>query len=432
MTNIISQVESVFNAQGSNEPIDPIRGAIRDEAFTHVKTLGIPNRKLEAWKYTPVDRILDRGYVIPLIAVGDLTDEQLDKHLIPDLDAHFIVTLNGRIDQLKSNIGQLPPGVIISSLEHALSNHSDLVARHFGKYARSEHDAFVAMNAAISKSGLFIYVPSGTDVAQPIHIVHLSDAVDPTMTQTRSLVVMDEGSRATIVETQSDTGRGLTFANNVLECALDRHAFLDHYVLQRFTPKGSVVNTLHAHQEESSVFDTHTITLSGATIRNQPTIHPDAEHCTSHMYGVVMGSGEMHVDNHTLVDHAKPNCDSNELYKTILSGRSTGIFNGKVFVRRDAQQTNAYQSNKSVVLSDDAKMYSKPELEIYADDVKCSHGATTGKLDAEAMFYLQARGLSKPEAQRLLLIAFVGDVIEAIRLPSVQSYVADRISELIQ
>jgi Fe-S cluster assembly protein SufD len=150
------------------------------------------------------------------------------------------------------------------------------------------------------------------------------------------------------------------------------------------------------------------------------------------MYGVVMGSGEMHVDNHTLVDHAKPNCDSNELYKTILSGRSTGIFNGKVFVRRDAQQTNAYQSNKSVVLSDDAKMYSKPELEIYADDVKCSHGATTGKLDAEAMFYLQARGLSKPEAQRLLLMAFVGDVIEAIRLPSVQSYVADRISELIQ
>lgn len=431
MTNIISQVESAFNAQGSNEPIDSIRGAVRDEAFTHIKTLGIPNRKMEAWKYTPVDRILDRGYAIPLTAVGDLTDEQLDKHLIPDLDAHFIVTLNGRIDQLKSNIGQLPGGVIISSLEHAASNYPALVAGHLGKYARSEHDAFVAMNAAISKSGLFIYVPANVELAQPIHIVHLSDASDATVVQTRSLIVMDEGSRATIVETQSDTGRGLTFANNVLECALARHAFLDHYALQRFTSKGSVINTLYAYQKESSVFDTHTITLSGATIRNQPTIHPDAEHCTSHMYGVVMGSGEMHVDNHTLVDHAKPNCESNELYKTILSGRSTGIFNGKVFVRRDAQQTNAYQSNKSVVLSDDAKMYSKPELEIYADDVKCSHGATTGKLDTEAMFYLQSRGLSKPDAQRLLLMAFVGDVIDAIRPAAVKSYVLDRVSELM-
>jgi Fe-S cluster assembly protein SufD len=218
------------------------------------------------------------------------------------------------------------------------------------------------------------------------------------------------------------------FVNAVTEWSVGERARVEHYQIQDFSENTSVVATLEAHQAGQSYFSTHTSTLKGGLIRNNLSIVPDAEECESHLFGFVLGSKAMHVDNHTLVDHRKPNCFSNELYKSILGDTSTGIFNGKVFVRPDAQKINAYQSNKSIILTEKARMYSKPELEIYADDVKCSHGATTGQLDTEALFYLKSRGLNDKQARSLLLMAFARDVIDLINVEPLRDHLDRQIA----
>ncbi len=206
------------------------------------------------------------------------------------------------------------------------------------------------------------------------------------------------------------------------EVFVGAHAHVDRYEIQDESARTSIVNKVRAYQQTGSVFRNSTFTFSGEVIRNNVEILPDAEHCETHLYGLFLGDGVMHVDNHTLVDHARPNCFSNELYKGILDDKATGVFNGKVLVRLDAQQTNAYQSNKSILLTDTARMYSKPELEIYADDVKCSHGATTGQLDEDALFYLRSRGLTEKRARAILLTAFARDVLNNVVIEPLRVY----------
>ena len=216
------------------------------------------------------------------------------------------------------------------------------------------------------------------------------------------------------------------------ECVVGPGARVEHYHIQDEGQGAARVSTLHTYQQGGSYFATLTATLSGTMVRNNLNFLPDAEHCETHLFGLYLGQDQMHVDTHTLIDHARPNCQSNELYKGILDGRSTGVFNGKVLVRPDAQKTNAYQSSKSVVLTETARMFAKPELEIYADDVKCSHGATTGRLDEEALFYLQSRGLRIHQARALLLQAFARDVIEHVHIEPLRAYLDEVIANRLQ
>ena len=399
---------------------------LRAEAMEQFTALGIPTTRNEAWKYTNIGRVLRHEYVLDAPG-GSVTAETVRRFLIPGLDAHLVVLVNGRFSREHSSVGDLPPGVVVTGFAQASKEHPDLLSRHYGRYADAKNEAFTALNTAFATDGVFVFVPADVSLDRPVHVLNLVNATRDVMLQPRLLYAVESGARATFVETGHGMTDRRTLTNSVTEVYVGAHANVEHYKVQNLGATASQIYNVQVYQERDSVFTTHTLTLSGALVRNNLAFLPDGEHCETHLYGLFMGSGRAHIDSHTLVDHAKPNCFSNELYKGILEDESTGVFNGKVFVRQDAQKTNAYQSNKSIVLSERATMYSKPELEIYADDVKCSHGATTGQLDQEALFYLRSRGLSERLARALLLQAFARDVVDKIRLDPVREMLDDYI-----
>jgi Fe-S cluster assembly protein SufD len=402
----------------------------REAAIQRFAELGVPTNKLEAWKYTDISKIVDREYTLPLsMNVPDVDASDLDDVLIEDLDAHRVVTVNGRVHDGLSDIGTLPDGVVVSSLADAGANHPDIVEAHYGKYADFEDEAMTALNTAFVQDGLFVYVPSGTAVEKPIYAVHLTVSDADVMIQPRHLFVVEDGGIATIIEMQHTLTDARVFTNTVREAYVGARGNLDHYIGQVESDASSQVQTTAAYHEDNSVFSTNTITLSGEMVRNNLTITPDGEFCESNLYGLYLGKDQMHVDNQTLVDHVHADCVSNELYKNVLNDASKGVFNGKVFVRPDSQRINAYQSNKSIVLSNEANMYTKPELEIYADDVQCSHGATSGQLDEEGIFYLRSRGLSEKRARILMLQAFAQDIVDEIRVDALREHMTDRLRE---
>jgi Fe-S cluster assembly protein SufD len=312
--------------------------------------------------------------------------------------------------------------MVVGGLHEASETQTNAFNRHFAQYADYENTPFTALNTAFAQHGLFVYVPRNTVVEAPLHVVNLARADDDLFYQPRNLIVVEAGAQFRIVEQYGSLTGTPTFANAVAEYYAGAGAHVQGFKVQNEGPEASRIDTVHAYQGEGSTFSMHTTTLSGTLVRNNLNMLPDAEYCETHMYGLFLADGTMHVDNHTLVDHARPNCFSNELYKGILDDRATGVFNGKVLVRPDAQKTNAYQSNKSIVLSETAHMYAKPELEIYADDVKCSHGATTGQVEPEALFYLRSRGLSERQARKLLLLAFARDVLDAVPLEPLREH----------
>ncbi|ARA92487.1 Fe-S cluster assembly protein SufD [Rhodothermaceae bacterium RA] len=401
---------------------------LRKQAIARFRELGFPPPRTEAWKYTNITRVLQHEYRLNLLPTETgLTPEDLAPYRIPGLDAHTVVLVNGRFAASLSDIGDLPDGAVVTGFARASETHEDLVNRHFGAYARDEQEPFTALNTAFTLDGLFVYVPKGTRLRRPIHLINLIQAEEDLFLQPRLLVVAEPGSQVQLIQTDASRTAVPTFTNGVTEVFVGADAHVRHYLVQDAGEAASAVNTLSVYQEGGSTFTAVTTTLSGATVRNNVYILPDGEHCESNLYGLFLGKNRMHVDNHTMMDHARPHCISNELYKGILDDASTGVFNGKVLVRQDAQQINAYQSNKSIVLSDAAQMYSKPELEIYADDVRCSHGATSGQLDEEAMFYLRARGIPPKEARAMLLIAFARDVLDTIELDVLRTYLDERL-----
>ncbi len=409
---------------GSNAQVQGTRRA----AIERFETLGLPTPKAEAWKYTPIARYLNRGYNLflgqPETSVSARDVQEL---LVPDLDAHVVVLVNGRFDASLSDIGALPKGVIVTNLAKAAEANAALFNAHFSQYASFENDALVALNTAFVQDGLFIHVPKNTVVEKPVHLVSLIAANEDLLVQPRHLIIADEGSRVKLAQSARALGGTKTFVNTVTEVAVGRNAHVDLYEVQDDEPNVVQVNGVHTHQEDDSHFRTSFFTFGGEMVRNNVTIVADGRNDESHMYGLFLGHGKSHIDNHTYMDHAQPDCFSNELFKGVLSDQSTGVFNGKIMVRQDAQRINAYQSNKSVVVSDSAQMYAKPELEIYADDVRCSHGATSGQLDQEGIFYLRSRGLTEQQARGLMLTAFARDVVETVQIESLQVWLDQRL-----
>ncbi len=406
---------------------------LRHESIATVQALGLPTRRSEEWKYTPVARTLAHPYKV---VAGPLqpraTAADVDAALIPDLDAHVVVLVNGTFQPDLSRIGALPDGVLLTGLRTALDTHRDLVDAHLNTYTRGDTEVFTALNTAFLTDGLLLSVPRSVVLGRPVHVVHLIEAQEDVLVQPRLLVVAAENAQATILETARVLGGGQSFVNSVAEFSVGEAANITHYRVQHEGPRASQVTTTDAYQRRDSVFSTTTVTLSGQTVRNNVRILPDAEHCESHMMGLFLANGTTHVDNATFMDHAQPNCNSNELYKTVLWDEARGVFNGRVLVRPDAQKTNAYQSSRSIILSDKAEMYAKPELEIYADDVKCSHGAATGRLDPDALFYLRARGLHEAQARSLMLLAFARDVTDTIALQPLHDWLDAHLQERFQ
>lgn len=398
---------------------------LRTMAIDRFSELGFPTTRHEEWKYTNVTPILKTHYAFnPNHFL--LKKEEITPFLLVGKEAIVLVFEDGNFHPELSSLHNLPGGVIIDSLKNHHTDHH--LRDHLAKYAAME--SFIALNTAFVNDGAFVYIPANVVVEQPIHLLYINDTRNSTtVVYPRNLIIAEKGAQVKVVETYHSIGStNHGFNNAVTEVVVKQNANVELVKIQAENKSNYHISHTEAIQERDSVFNISTITLGGAIVRNNLHIVLNDVNCVAHLYGLYITDGSQLVDNHTLVDHSKPNCESNELYKGVLGGKSQGVFNGKVMVRKDAQKTNAYQSNKNILLSDEATMNTKPQLEIFADDVKCSHGATTGQLDAEALFYLRSRGIGEKEAKAFLNIAFAADVIKNISIESLR----DRLMPLIE
>lgn len=403
---------------------------IRQQALERFDKLGFPTIRHEEWKYSNVKNLVNQAFEFN--AVTNFSAEDLAEMPIPNLEGNILYFINGIYNAELSTIVSPDSELQIMTFAEAAKNHADLVERYFNKYSDYQDNAFTALNTAFAQNGVFVYVPDNKVVEQPIIIRFINDARTLNVAaQPRNLIVVGKRSEVQIAEAFRTIGENASFTNAVTEFVVAEEANVHYYKVQNESDKAYHIGTTSVLQAGKSVFTANTVTANGGFVRNNLNIKIDGEYAEANMFGLYIPNGKQHVDNHTAVDHAKPNSNSNELYKGILKGKSTGVFNGKIFVRQDAQKTNAFQSCKNVLLSEDASMNTKPQLEIWADDVKCSHGTTTGQLNDDALFYMQARGISKDTARALLTLAFAQDVIDKFEIPSIKEYLQELITEKI-
>lgn len=404
----------------------------RTSALQQFKKLGLPGTKHEEYRFTPILRHLEKNFSWNTKNTESSLSSIAD-YLIPELETNVIVLVNGRFNALLSKIVSLDSEITISTLSEAVAAENPAIQKHFNKYLNSETDAFAAMNSALWQEGVFIYVPQNTVVSKPVFVLQINDATQgQVITQTRILAVVEKGSSVSIIEKSDSIGTSFTFHNFAEEWIVEDEAHLEYCKIQNDAGKICQVSNSVIHQSTSSKLNTFTLTLNGQLVRNNLQILIDGEHCESHFYGLYLLNGNTLADNHTVVDHKKPNSFSNEMYKGIMDGNSKGVFNGKIYVRPHAQKTNAFQSNRNILISDTATVNTKPQLEIWADDVKCSHGCTSGQLDEEALFYLRSRGISETNAKAMLLYAFAAEVLEPIQNETLKAYLDHLIAERLQ
>ncbi len=422
----IKNFESFENSLngGSEKPIHQVRR----NAIEKFSKLSFPTVHDEEWKYTNIAPLLKYNFK-PSFEKENLTKGQVDKFLFDQLEHSLLVFVNGHFDEGLSRIKNLPEGVIAGSMAEAIREKSPVVEKHFGKYADYKNQIFTALSTAYTKDGAFIYVPEGKIVEGAIHILFLTVSGDEhILSQPRNLFVAGKNSQVTIIEHYSSVAEDIYFTNAVTEIFADENSVVDHIKLQEESKKAFHIARMEVDQERASNFSSHTISLGAELSRNDFNTRFNNEGGESTLNGLFLIEGTQLFDVHTLIDHAKPHCSSHEHYKGILDGKSRGIFNGKVIVRKDAQKTNAFQENNNIILSDEALVNTKPQLEIFADDVKCSHGATIGQLDRDSMFYLKSRGISEEIARTILIHAFASDVIHSIKVKAIKDYVEEILS----
>jgi len=410
--NYISDFEIFSELYGKSFP------QLRREAMDEFLKIGFPTIKHEEWRYTNLSPVLKTSFkpANPSLKTS-LSKDEIEQYKVAGKDAIVLVFINGNYHSELSDISHTDQKIKITSL----ASDNDFANNHFGKLASFEKESFVALNTAFHFDGALIHISENT-FAKAIHILHVSYSwVESIASYPRNLVVVDKNSKAQIISTYHSLNEGnQSLTNVVTEIFVGENSYVEYDIKQDETDLAYHINQTFVKQQRNSTFDISTVTVGGAVVRNNLNILLSDVGCTAHLFGLAIAGGNQVIDNHTVVDHASPQCQSNELYKCILDGKSHGVFNGKIFVRKDAQKTNAYQSNKNILLSRDAIMNAKPQLEIFADDVKCSHGATTGQLDEEALFYLRSRGISEQNAKALLNFAFASNVIEKINNESLK------------
>lgn len=388
---------------------------LRKKAMRDFIATGIPTNRHEEWKYLNLAPITSAGYkAVRPEEQSLLTMEDVSAFELAGPDAMVFVIENGYINPLLTDYSNQPDGLIIGTLS-SLADHPQ-VADHLFRHADTTNEPFVALNTLMSIDPLVLIVLPGEKVETPVQLAFVAvPGAEARMISPRVLVIAGEHSECTIMESYHTHGNGVpTFTNAVTEVVIGEGARVHYSKVQNEDSSARHINYHKVHHAGNSYAHLTTLTLGGALVRNNLNIRLDGTQIDSYLNGLYVLNGTQVVDNHTLVDHAMPHCHSNELYKGIIGGQAQGVFNGKIWVRPDAQKTNAYQSNKNLLLSNEASMNAKPQLEIYADDVKCSHGATTGQLDDEALFYLRARGIGETTARALLNHAFAADVIEQV------------------
>jgi Fe-S cluster assembly protein SufD len=378
--------------------------SLRQSARERFRRIPLPTQRVEDWRFTNIAPILETPFEFPRLSIAHLPP--------PSGDGLRFIFINGRFTKLHSS--QAPNGVQIGSLSDGAIDLPQLT-----KIADDRENAFTALNSGLLTDGMYVIIPDGKVLEQPIEVEFMSAGKETFITNPRVLIVVGKNAQATVIERY--VGAGHYFTNAVTEIALAEHAILDHVKMQQESTTAYHIANTQIVQAARSTFTSHYVALGGALVRNEVRVRFDGEHAESTVNGLYLAKGKQHLDNFTVIDHAKPNCASHELYKGILADQSHGVFNGKIFVRKDAQKTDAKQTNKVLLLSDDATINTKPQLEIFADDVKCTHGATIGQLDATQLFYLQSRGIPLDQARRLLTFAFANDVVSRIKIEAIRA-----------
>jgi Fe-S cluster assembly protein SufD len=399
---------------------------MRQAAISWFTELGFPTTRLEEWKYTNVAPLARIPFQPAQHGSRALTSEALAALTIPELMGTQLVFVNGHYAPELSSLRALPRGVEVGDLATVLARHPDWLEAHLARYASAEEQAFVALNTAFMQDGAVVYIPRGCTVEAPIHLLFIAiPRGGAIVSYPRNLIVMGDDTQVTVVESYVSPANDVYFTNAVTEMALGQNAIADHCKLEWESPGAFHIATLQVHQDRSSHFTSHSIAIGGALVRNDLNVALTGEGGESTLNGLFMGMGQQHIDNHTRIDHVKSYCTSRELYKGILDAKARGVFNGKIVVHKDAQKTDAVQTSKNLLLSEDASIDTKPQLEIFNNDVKCSHGSTIGRLDEESIFYLRSRGLGKEAARSLLTYAFASEMVNRIKLAPIRAKLND-------
>lgn len=393
------------------------------EALKYLENSGIPSNKNEDYKYCNLDVVFKKEFKNITQQFHSVTQKDLEPYKLPE--AINLVVLNGNYEESLSD-KIIVKGITIKCLNDFSTDKNSPIA----SLAKSNTDAFIALNTAFSDNGIYIKIEKGNVIPMPIQIIYVNSATSESLVNARSFIDVQPNAEVSVAERFITIGEQKIFNNYLSEKRIDENAKLTAYSIQE---EGSFNYSVHTNQVKLNKYASYnntTITLSGQLVRNNHNVLLVGENGEAHLSGLFMTKDTQLVDNHTLMDHQVPNCESNELYKGVVNDKSIGVFNGKIFVRRDAQKTNAYQSSKNILLSDDATINTKPQLEIYADDVKCSHGTSTGKIDENALFYLKARGIGEESGRKLLLHAFAQEVVDRIEIKSLKTYIETELHKL--
>jgi Fe-S cluster assembly protein SufD len=397
----------------------PWLSAVRRLAIDRFAQLGFPTPRNEDWHFTSVARIAEAKFQPLRSPSGDVTTQQLARYAF-GAEWPVVVFVNGRFDARLSTLSRLPAGICVVELARAWREMPELLERHLGKVTAFQERAFTALNTAFMHDGVVVHIGRDTVVEQPVHVIFVTDAnAAKGILHPRNLIVAERHSSATVIESYVALGDATYFTNAVTEAVVEDGATLKHVKVQRESPRAFHVHTIEAVQRRDSHFVSFSFATGASLSRTNIYTTLAGEGCGATLNGLYVVDGEQHVDHQTRIEHAQPNCFSREIYKGILDGSSHGVFNGKVYVHPIAQKTDGKQTNNNLLLSERARVDTKPQLEIFADDVKCTHGATVGRLDEQALFYLRSRGIGEARARNLLTFAFAADVLETIGIAPV-------------
>lgn len=405
----------------------------RQQAVDEVHAQTVPTGKSEEWRYTGLRSLIEHGFVHADEAMTALTPEDIEEVLVPGLESHRAVLVNGRYSAALSDLGQLPRGVRIGSLRALLESDPDALQDVLTRIAGEGRHLFAALNTAAMQDGLVVMLERGAVLERPIEVLHLSIGMDePRVAQPRHLIRLGDGAQAEVIERYASLGEALYCTNSVLEIALGRDALLKHARVQQESPNAFHITGLYLSQDANSRYAGVNIGLGGVWARTDLVSRFSGEHAECDLQGLYLAGDKQLIDYHMDVRHGLPNCTSRERFKGILYGKGRAVFDGLVYVARDAQKTDADMSNRNLILSPNAEVDTKPQLEIYADDVKCSHGTTVGQIEPEMLFYLRSRGISAPIARRMLCLGFAGEIIEALGSEALRDYVTAQVGERLE
>jgi Fe-S cluster assembly protein SufD len=404
----------------------------RQAAQLALGELSIPQRKQEIWRYSNTDKLFKNSFVPAADDFSAIQPVDIEDYLLDDFDSYRLVIVNGRCIASLSDVYKLPEGVKLDSLRDALTTDPELMSAWFGHTANHHQHVFTALNTALTNDGVFMHIDAGVQLDKPIELIYISLSLDePTMIQPRNLCVLEQGASATLIERYVSTGESVYFNNNLSEVVLGEQANLIHYRVQEESRQAYHLGSIFLSQKASSVYNNTSVAMGGAWARTDFNVDFKEQDAQCHLNGLYMVGDQQLVDYHLNVRHSVPNCSSTENFKGILYGKGKAVFDGLIYVAKDAQGTDAHLSNANLMLTRKAEVDTKPQLEIYADDVKCSHGTTVGQLDSQQVFYLRSRGIDEATAHKMLCLGFAGEIINEIEIDVLKTCIEKSIQQTL-